>query len=74
MRRTSARAHELRIQDCGEPSQCVACGDTLDLHQLDKSQPETLVAVCLGCRQWWLVFVDDGLVVKLPSRTRSERP
>jgi hypothetical protein len=45
---------------------CLACGESLVLHQPDLNAPERLLGTCDACGAWHLVDADRGVTVLLP--------
>jgi len=52
-----------------EPSNilCSKCYSTLERHQLDVELPSRFVGSCESCKAWYLIDVEEGLMVLLPD-------
>ena len=46
---------------------CLACGESLVLHQPDIKAPERLLGTCDDCGAWHLIDADRGVTVLLPD-------
>jgi hypothetical protein len=52
-----------------EPSEvlCSRCFCALERHQLDIELPSRIVGSCESCKAWYLIDVEEGLMVLLPD-------
>jgi hypothetical protein len=46
---------------------CLACGESLVLHQPDVNAPERLLGTCDDCGAWHLIDAERGMTVLLPD-------
>ncbi len=51
--------------------ECSFCKNSLELHQPDSQEPEKLLAICVGCRRWFLMLIEpnesEAVLVLLPE-------
>jgi hypothetical protein len=52
-----------------EPSNvlCTRCYSALERHQLDVELPSRIVGSCESCKAWYLIDLEEGLMVLLPD-------
>jgi hypothetical protein len=53
-------------------STCDTCGAPLDVHQPDADLPDRLLGTCQGCKAWWLLDGEAGLMARLPDSLRVQ--
>jgi len=68
MVRLALAVSRLRIdsEDPADP-ECLACGESLWIHQPDIDTPERLLGTCDGCGAWHLIDGDRAITVLLPD-------
>jgi hypothetical protein len=47
---------------------CPGCHRELALHQPDVQSPDRLLGACRECRDWFLVDLSSGVMVRLPDQ------
>jgi hypothetical protein len=55
------------VCDDASASRCACCRRPLTLHQPDPGRPDRLVGTCEGCRTWFIINYDTGMMVRLPD-------
>jgi hypothetical protein len=52
-----------------EPSniRCGKCFEELDRHQLDIERPSRMLGTCDSCKSWYLIDLEEGVMVLLPD-------
>ena len=48
---------------------CAKCLEELDRHQLDVELPNRLLGTCESCKTWYLIDLEEGLMLLLPGET-----
>ena len=46
---------------------CTGCDDLLVIHQPDEGSPNRLLGTCPECQAWFLINVDEKVMVRLPD-------
>jgi hypothetical protein len=46
---------------------CTKCYSLLERHQLDTELPSRMLGTCESCKAWYLIDVEEGLMVLLPD-------
>jgi hypothetical protein len=46
---------------------CGKCFEELDRHQLDIELPSRMLGTCESCKAWYLIDLEEGLMVLLPD-------
>ena len=54
--------------------QCANCHDSLVVHQPDEAYPDRLLATCLECGAWFLIYADKSVMVRLPDERALRKP
>jgi len=52
---------------------CGKCFEELDRHQLDIDLPGRLLGTCESCKAWYLINLEDGLMLLLPDEQELRR-
>lgn len=46
---------------------CSRCGNVLEIHQPDENLPKRLLGTCDRCKAWFLIDLDEAILVLLPD-------
>lgn len=46
---------------------CTKCYSMLERHQLDTELPSRMLGTCESCKAWYLIDVEEALMVLLPD-------